>query len=92
MQSFQALFAKMQTTATGIIGNFNPTTRNFMCGMALGYAAQQEKLYQNVILAFLFPSIYSGFHVYYHRNELAHWVKAAIPRPKIKSDTNNTVQ
>jgi len=72
----QSVIPKLQNiNATGTIGNFNHTTRNFICGLSLGYAVQQEKLYQNIALAFLFPSIYSGYHIYHHRNELVPWVK-----------------
>ncbi len=43
--------------------------RNILLGAGLAYAAQKEK-YWHFPIAFVFPSVYAGYHVYKQRDVL----------------------
>jgi len=57
---------------------FFGTTRNIMAGAGLCYSIQNEK-YLEIPLTILFPSIYSGYHLYKNKESVIKWVKN-LPR------------
>lgn len=49
-------------------------TRNLLAGASLCYAIQNEK-YLQVPLTILFPSIYSGYHLYKNKDSIVEWLR-----------------
>jgi len=60
----------MKNMKEGIVRlhHFGPL-RNILLGAGLAYAAQKEK-YWHFPIAFVFPSVYAGYHAYKQRDVL----------------------
>jgi hypothetical protein len=50
------------------------TTRNILAGGGICFAVENQR-YLEVPLALVFPSIYTGYHLYKNRDQIAQWIK-----------------
>ena len=49
------------------------SSRSLMAGASICYAIENQR-YLEVPLAFIFPSIYTGYHVYKNKDKIVNWL------------------
>jgi len=66
---------RINAEGTKIITNyaFGPT-RNILLGAGLCYAVQMDK-YLHIPVIILFPAIYTGYHMYKHKEKIVRWIR-----------------
>ena len=55
------------------------TTRNVLLGGSLCYAINNQK-YLDIPLIILFPSVYTGYHLYKNKEQVAKFIKVCITK------------
>jgi hypothetical protein len=66
--------AQVQNIPKIIRYNVYGTVRNILSGAGLCYALQNKK-YEEIPLTLVFPSVYTGYHVYKNKEDVVRWVK-----------------
>ena len=56
-------------------------TRSLLAGATLAWAVKKEN-YSHIPLIILFPSMYTGYHVYQNKEELIAYIKSQLPSNK----------
>jgi hypothetical protein len=66
--------SKLTPETTRYVTNymFGPT-RNILMGMSLAYASTNQN-YLHFPIIFLFPSIYTGYHIYKNKENIRNWI------------------
>jgi len=60
---------------------YGGSLRNLFLGAGICYAIERKE-YEHIPLIYLFPSIYSGYHLFKRREEVKTWLKDFCPRAK----------
>ena len=50
------------------------TSRNILLGAGLSFAVERKE-YMHIPLVAIFPSIYAGYHLYKHRDDVVRWLR-----------------
>jgi len=64
-----------------MVQTYGGSLRSVFLGAGLAYAIERKD-YEHIPLIFLFPSVYSGYHLFKKREEVKTWVKDFCPRAK----------
>ena len=60
---------------------YSLTLRNVLLGASLCHAVEQKE-YHHIPIIVVFPSVYSGYHLFANRSEVKVWLKDLCPKRK----------
>jgi hypothetical protein len=62
------------------IKNTLGTLRNILAGISISYAVEDNR-YMDIPVILIFPSIYSGYHLYKNREAVTVWLRKKWSKP-----------